>query len=144
MKDTLVFLPIFIQLALTLWLYIYLAMAKSKASKHGLVNESRRALHDDAWPDSVLQINNCIRNQFEVPILFYIVTILIWLMGSVNIFVHVLAWIFVITRIVHATIHVTSNYVPLRRKVFMIGCLVLMAMTILLGYFIISAAFITI
>jgi len=136
-KDSLIFLPVIAQIFLTFWLYIYLAILKSRASNLGQVNKERRALHDDAWPDNVLQINNCIRNQFEVPVLFYVLTIILWLTNFITIYIHALAWMFVVSRILHASIHVSSNYVPLRRKVFMIGCLILMIMVLFLVYSII-------
>jgi hypothetical protein len=129
MENNYIFVPVIIQVALTLWLYIYLAIAKSRAVKLGEVDEDRRALHDDAWPDSVLQINNCIRNQFEVPLLFYVLIVILWSIGSANIYVHVAAWVFVLSRIGHAFIHTGSNYVPLRRKYFMAGCFILIGLT---------------
>jgi hypothetical protein len=137
-KNSLIFLPVVIQIALTLLLYIYLAVTKSRAAKLGQVNEERRALHDDAWPDNVLQINNCIRNQFEVPVLFYVLVVVSWLTGSINVYVHLLAWVFVLTRILHASVHVGSNFVPLRRGIFTAGCVLLMIMTIFLAYSILS------
>jgi hypothetical protein len=114
-----------------------LATVKAKATKQGLVDEERRSLHDDAWPDSVIQVNNCVRNQFEAPVLFYVLVILLWLTNGVNLFVHIFAWAFVFSRIVHALIHVRSNYVPLRRKVFIMGGVNLVALTVLLVYSII-------
>ena len=69
MNEDLLFLPVVTQIALTFCLYIYLGMAKSEAEKLGLVNQERRALHHDSWPDKVIQINYCIRNQFELPVL---------------------------------------------------------------------------
>jgi hypothetical protein len=134
MEKDLIFLPVLIQVALTFWLYIYLAITKSRAMKLGQVNEARRSLHDDAWPDYVLQVNNCIRNQFEVPILFYVLVIVLWCTDSINVFIHVLAWCFVLSRIIHAIIHTGSNYVPLRRKMFMLGCIVLMMLTVFSSY----------
>ncbi len=129
MENNYIFIPVIIQVALTLWLYIYLAIVKIRAVKLGQVNEERRALHDDAWPNSVIQVNNCIRNQFEVPILFYVLTIILWSIGAISIYVHALAWIFVLSRIVHAIVHTGSNYVPLRRRVFMLGCFILIGLT---------------
>ena len=139
MNENLLFLPVVTQVALTFCLYIYLGMAKSKAEKLGLVNQERRALHHDSWPDNVIQINNCIRNQFEVPVLFYVLTIILWLTNTVNIYIYVLAWAFVASRLLHAFIHVGSNYVPLRRKVFMFGCVLLMVLTLMLGWSIVMA-----
>jgi hypothetical protein len=130
MNQNSIFLPVLIQIMLVIALYIYLAIAKSRASQRGEVDEDRRALFDDAWPESVLKINNCIRNQFEVPVLFYVLITILWSLGAVNIFVHVLSWLFVATRIVHAYIHTGSNYVPLRRGVFSLGILILLVLTI--------------
>ena len=138
MKDSLIFLPVIIQMLLTFWLYIYLGIAKTRALKLDQVDEERRKLHDDAWPDSVLQINNCIRNQFEVPVLFYIITIVLWLSNSITVYIHALLWMFVASRIFHAYIHVGSNYVPMRKKVFMFGTVILLLITLYLGYFVIT------
>ncbi|MEX2962836.1 MAPEG family protein [Microbulbifer sp. TYP-18] len=134
MTHSLIFVPVAMQIALTLWLYIVLASAKSKAIKRGEVKEERRALHDDAWPDSVLQINNSIRNQFEVPVLFYILIGVIWSIGAVNTYIYIAAWVFVISRFIHAAVHTGSNYVPLRRNVFMLGCFVLIGLLVFMVY----------
>jgi len=134
MENNYIFAPVIAQVALTLWLYIYLAIAKSRAVKLGEVNEERRALHDDAWPNSVLQINNCIRNQFEAPVLFYVLMGTLWAIGAINIYVHLMAWMFVISRIGHAVVHTGSNYVPIRRKLFMSGCCILLAITVYSTY----------
>ena len=130
MNQNSIFLAVLIQIMLVIALYIYLAIAKSRASQRGEVDENRRALFDDAWPESVLKINNCIRNQFEVPVLIYVSIFILWSLGAVNVFVHVASWLFVGTRIVHAYIHTGSNYVPLRRSVFSIGVLILLVLTI--------------
>ena len=139
MKTQLILLPVVLQVLLTVGLYFKLVAAKKRAAQNGEVNEERRALHDDAWPESVLKINNNISNQFEVPVLFYVLTIILWLTNTVNIYIHVLAWAFVASRLLHAFIHVGSNYVPLRRKVFMFGCVLLMVVTLVLGWSIVMA-----
>ena len=138
MENNYIFAPVLVQVALTLWLYIYLAIAKSRAVKAGEVDEARRALHDDAWPDSVLQINNCIRNQFEVPVLFYALIGILWSTGGANIYIHIAAWIFVISRIAHAVVHTGTNFVPLRRKLFTAGCFIQIGLMVYSGYMLAS------
>ncbi len=133
-----VFLPVLVQILLTIYLYIRLAAARAAAAQQGLVDEERRALHGDAWPDSVIQLNNSVRNQFETPVLFYVLLVLLWLTGGVSLYVHIFAWAFVLSRIVHASIHTGSNFVPRRRKVFIFGGLNLIALTVLLGYAIVT------
>ena len=130
MNNNLIFLPVMFQVMLTLGLYIYLAMAKSRAVKLGKVDEERRALYEDAWPESVQKINNAIRNQFEVPVLFYVLVSVFWSVGMINVFAHVLAWLFVLSRVAHVYVHTGSNFVPLRRKLFTIGCFTLIAMAL--------------
>lgn len=130
MNQNSIFLPVLTQIILIIALYIYLAIAKSRASQRGEVDEDRRALFDDAWPESVLKINNCIRNQFEVPVLFYVLITILWSLGTVNVFVHVASWLFVATRIGHAYIHTGTNYVPLRQSVFSIGVLILLVLSL--------------
>lgn len=131
MSQNFVFLPVLISVMLTIVLYIALGAAKSRAQKQGLVNEERRNLHDDAWPESVQKINNNIRNQFEVPILFYVIILILWSLRAVDLSTHVLAWGFVISRIIHAWIHTGSNYVPLRRRMFTIGSLLVLGLALL-------------
>jgi len=129
MPNNMILLPVLAQVLLTIIVYGTLVLAKAKAMKGGLVDLDRRALHDDAWPENVMKINNNIRNQFEVPVLFYVLTILLWRLNQTGVLAQSLAWLFVISRFVHAYIHTGSNYVPLRRNVFMFGCVVVLAMT---------------
>jgi len=132
MNNNLIFAPVLLQVCLTLGLYIYLAIAKSRAVSQGQVNEERRALYEDAWPEAVRKINNSVKNQFEAPILFYVLVFIFWATNSVNIYIHILAWLFALSRLLHAYIHTGTNYVPHRRKVFTIGCFFILIMTIVL------------
>lgn len=130
MSQNLVFLPVLISVMLTIVLYIALGVAKSRAQKQGLVNEERRSLYDDAWPEPVQKINNNIRNQFEVPVLFYVIILILWDLRAVDLSTHILAWGFVVSRIIHAWIHTGSNYVPLRRRMFTVGLLFVLALAL--------------
>lgn len=134
MNSNLIFLPVIAQILLTMLVFIGLAFAKSKAVKSGEVNEERRALYDDAWPESVIKFNNNIRNQFELPVLFYAICFILWAIDSTNTIVHVLAWLFVVSRFIHVAIHTGANFVPLRRKVFMFGFFILVAL-VFSGFF---------
>ena len=67
-----IFVPVIVQVLLTLLIYVRLIKVKIREMKAGHVDMARPALHEEAWPASVLQINNNIRNQFELPVLFYV------------------------------------------------------------------------
>ena len=126
-----IFLPLLSQVLLTVIVYVALAVAKSRAVKQGLVDLDRRGLHDDAWPQSVQTINNNIRNQFEVPVLFYVVSLSLFVLGVAGFVAQVLAWTFVASRVVHVCIHLGANNVRARRAVFMFGCVLVLAMLVL-------------
>jgi hypothetical protein len=126
-----IFLPLLVQVLLTVAVYVALVVTKKRAVKDGLVDLERRALHADAWPDNVQKINNNIRNQFEVPVLFYILVITLHQLGAAGVVAQSLAWLFVASRLVHAYVHTGSNVVPVRRLVFMLGCFVVLAMVVL-------------
>ncbi len=129
--SAMIFLPLLLQVLLTVIMYMFLVVAKARASRQGLVDLKRRALHSDAWPENVQQINNNIRNQFEVPVLYYILVVVLYQLGAADTVAQILAWLFVASRLLHAFIHTGSNVVPVRRLVFMVGCFVVLVMLVL-------------
>lgn len=134
MSRNLIFAPVLVQVLLTLLVYVLLIKAKVRAMKAGTVDMERRALHDDAWPAEVMQINNNIRNQFELPVLFYVLALALWAMDAVGVPALAVAWLFVVSRLVHAWVHVGSNYVPHRRRAFTVGWFLLLAMAALAAW----------
>lgn len=131
MNRDLIFGPVLVQVALALFVYVALIKAKIRALRAGKVDKARLALHDDAWPDDVKQINNNIRNQFELPVLFYVLCSMLWALHAVHWLALIAATVFVVSRIVHVYIHIGSNYVPARRQAFTIGWYALAAMALL-------------
>jgi hypothetical protein len=126
-----ILLPVIVQVILTMVVYVLLNFAKARAARRGEVDHARRGLYDDAWPQSVVKINNNIRNQFEVPVLFYVLSFALLALNAVTIPVIVIAWLFVLSRIVHAYLHIGRNHVPSRRRAFMFGCLMLVGQTVM-------------
>ena len=76
------------------------------------------ALREPKWPKRTTQLMNAFSNQFELPVLFYVLTILEYVTHLAGIVFVVLAWVFVIFRILHAYVHVTSNIVRLRGALY--------------------------
>ncbi len=128
MLGNLILWPVLANLLLAILLYFKLISVKKRAVAENRVDESRRALDDNAWPDDVRQVNNCIRNQFEVPVLFYVAVGVIYALNMINWVALSLAWIFVASRYFHAYIHTGSNFVPKRRRFFTIGVMSVLAM----------------
>ena len=126
-----IFVPVIVQVLMTLLIYVRLIKVKIREVRAGRVDKTRSALHEEAWGDAVLQINNNIRNQFELPVLFYVMAVILWALDSVRGLAMAAASVFVLSRIAHALIHLGSNYVPNRRRTFTVGWWVLMFMALL-------------
>ena len=126
-----IFVPVIVQVLMTLLIYVRLITVKIRELRAGRVDKARLALHEDAWPASVLQINNNIRNQFELPVLFYVVSVILWALDAVHGLAMAAASVFVLSRIAHALVHLSTNYVPNRRRYFTVGWWVLMFMALL-------------
>jgi len=130
MTNEYIFLPVLAHMLLTFILYIYLGNVKSRAVREGSVDRNAASLKPKAWPDFVLKVSNNLDNQFDSPILFYMLSVVYYLTGNVNSILLLIMVAYVFTRYIHAYIHVTSNYVPYRYKSFVIGLLALLVLTI--------------
>jgi hypothetical protein len=67
---------------------------------------------------------------FEQPVVFYIVTLAIALINSIDPLMMQLAWAFVILRILHSLVQLTFNLVLIRFMIFLIGWLIIAYMAI--------------
>ncbi|MCK0209882.1 MAPEG family protein [Starkeya koreensis] len=139
MYVTAVLLPVFVQVALTFAVLIRLGMKRLSAIRGGAVVRERVIIDETGWPLDVRQASNCFRNQFEVPVLFYVLAILALITRQAGDVFVVLAWLFVLSRVVHAVVHVTSNDVRWRFGAFAFGVLVLLAMWVLFALAILLA-----
>lgn len=90
------------------------------------------ALDSSNWPEDARQAANAYSNQFELPVLFFVAGgLLIWL--GAGWWETALCWAFVITRGVHAYIHVTTNHVFNRFKAYAAGVGVIAVLWLTLG-----------
>jgi hypothetical protein len=121
-------LPLFVQVALTFVLLVWMGRVRVGAIRAGELQIRDIALGERVWPTRAQQVSNAFHNQFELPVLFYVLTILAIIGQKDDLLFVVMAWIFVITRVVHAFIHCTSNHVPTRMMVYTVGAVLLMVM----------------
>jgi hypothetical protein len=92
-----------------------------------------RENHAGDEPAESLVVRNSIANQFELPLLFYVCCIVLYVTQADNLPAVILAWLFVATRYVHAFVHVTSNNLRYRSPLFALGYIVLAGMWVWLG-----------
>jgi hypothetical protein len=120
--------PLFALVLMTFVLVFFLAGVRIPALNRGEVRPDDVSLRQPNWPKPVLQVGYCFQNQFELPLLFYVLTILAMITKHADLLFVVLAWVFVLLRLAHAYVYVTSNNLRLRGMFFGIGALVLAIM----------------
>lgn len=121
-----VLLPLFVEVALTFGLLTWMFFARARDLGSRAVHPRDIALGQSNWPARSTQIANCFNNQFQVPVLFYVLTILSIMTRHADVVFVALAWIFVLSRLGHAYIHTTSNRVTSRGQIYGVGALALM------------------
>jgi hypothetical protein len=123
-----VLLPVFVLVGLTFGLLLWMAGARRDALVGGEAKVRDIVLGQPNWPTRATQIGNCFRNQFEMPLLFYILIALALPLRHADLVIVLLSWVFVVTRVAHAGIFVTSNDLNQRSLAWFAGVLVLFAM----------------
>jgi hypothetical protein len=125
-----VLLPVFVLVVLTLALLVGMVGTRRRALVGGETKIRDIALGQHNWPVRATQIGNCYRNQFELPLLFYALIAIALPLRHVDLFMVLMSWVFVVTRLIHAGIFVTSNDLQRRFLAWLSGVLVLFAMWI--------------
>ena len=128
-----VLLPLLVEVALTFVLIFWTARVRTAALRSGKAKMKEIALGQPNWPQRAIQIGNSYNSQFQVPVLFYVLTVLAIVTRHADLLFVVMAWLFVTTRLVHAYIHTSTNYVPNRFYAFASGAIVLLLMWIVFG-----------
>jgi hypothetical protein len=123
-----VLLPVFVQVALIFALMFGTFTVRTRAVKRREVKISQVSLGQQAWPAKATQVANSYNNQFELPVLFFVLIALALPLRQADLVIVLLSWVFVVLRILHAGIYATSNHMGQRFGAFAAGSLVLLAM----------------
>src|ERR1700739_3644346 len=123
-----ILLPLFAELSLTFPLLFWLVPLRMHDLGSGATRPERVALREPNWSKQALQVSYAFSNQFELPVLFYVLTVLAYVTHLAGLVFVVLAWIFVLLRYLHAYVHVTSNNVRLRGALYGVSAIVLAIM----------------
>ena len=105
-----------------------MAISRGKALSGGAVRPKDIALRQQNWPERTAQIGNCFANQFEIPVLFFVLIALALPLRHADLVTVMLSWVFVGTRFAHAGIFVTSNDLRSRSLAWFASALVVLAM----------------
>jgi hypothetical protein len=120
--------PVLAQVLLTFVLIVWNGQGRIRAVRLRRVRMRDIALSNEAWPVDLKQVENNMHNQYETPVLFYVLCGVATYVGATGVGMTVLAWAFVATRLAHTFIHTTTNNVLHRLSMFLTGLLVLFLM----------------
>lgn len=128
MDQALIFQPMSIYAGLMILLTGWLAWGRVGSVARGKVN--MRDVANQGWQGWIKNAGDNYSNQYEAPVLFFIVCIMIFLMSGVTRSVMVAAWFFVGFRVVHALIHLSVNNVLYRFLAFALSMIPLAYLSI--------------
>ncbi len=121
--------PIVAMVALVVFVVVRLARSRVRAVRRRDISVRYFELFQGSEePEELRALSRHFVNLFEVPILFYVACIVAYVSVQVDLWLILLAWLFVVSRYVHSYIHLTSNIVIQRFRVYGIGLAVLVLM----------------
>lgn len=130
MNQNLIFWPMMVQAIMSIWVYIPMGRARISSVKSGKASAYDFKLPKQNEPGEIAHLGNAVSNQFELPVLFFVVCLATHSAGLVDGPMLVAAWFFAILKAVHSTIHITSNKLKYRFRLFSASLFVVLAMWI--------------
>jgi hypothetical protein len=124
---------IFVQVALTFALLLRLGLLRTAEVREGRADLDAYGQGVDVFAQKARNAARAFSNQFEIPVLFFVAVIVAILTARTSTLFLVLGWLFILSRLVHAWIYSTTNYVPHRFVAFSIGFAILGLMWLLLA-----------
>ncbi|CDZ44799.1 MAPEG family protein [Neorhizobium galegae] len=124
--------PMIAHAALVFFLYWLLSRQRFEAVQAGSAEAGHFRESREEPPES-RAVHNNLKNQFELPVLFYAVCLVLYVSTADNGGTVALAWVFVLSRYAHSYVHLTNNRLRYRRPLFMAGFFAVMAMWVWLA-----------
>lgn len=134
--STAIFWPMIAQVLLTYAVYLLVSSRRIGAVKAGLAKPSDYKV-PFVEPEPSAAVARNLVNQFELPVLFYVACLALYVTGGAGIAAVAVAWAFALARAAHCYIHVTSNRVRLRRQAFIVSILINLVLWVMLAIHII-------
>ena len=131
-SSTAIFWPVLAQVLLIYVVYLTVSARRIGAIKAGTTKPSDFKVPAIEPEPSATAVRN-LSNQFELPVLFFAACLSLYVTGAAGTAALVAAWAFVLVRVVHAYVHLTSNRVLLRRRLFIVSLAVNLVQWLLLA-----------
>lgn len=120
--------PAFVMFALTMFVQYRLGALRFAAVKNGEIDPRFYKTYQGAEEPEKLRVHaRHLVNLYEAPVLFYAIVIIAFATGQSGWLPQLLAWLYVALRIAHSFVHLGSNKVMLRFRLFVLSLAVLIA-----------------
>ena len=126
MPQTAIFAPVFATVGLTVlvWVYMY-------TRRISFITSNRISPEDLAVPGALAQLSppevanpsDNLKNLFEIPVIFYALSLYLFVTSQVDTAYVTAAWFFVAFRALHSAVHCTVNIVMLRFYLYLFSTL---------------------
>jgi hypothetical protein len=129
MSQEAIFLPVSALALLTFTVLSLIPLRRFRAVFSGAVKpDDFRFGESAAVPGAVSIPNRNYMNLLELPVLFYVLAVALYVTDRVDGLFLALAWVYVALRVVHSLVHVSYNHILHRLALFAVSNFVLMAM----------------
>jgi len=121
--------PAFAMAALTFFCVSRMGFQRFSAVRRGEIDgRFYRLYKDHEEPEHLRVLTRHVVNLYEAPVLFYAISIIAFVTETVSVLILTLAWAYVALRYGHSYIHLTSNRVINRFRLFVTSQFVLMVL----------------
>lgn len=122
-------LPVFALVALTILVLVVAAVIRNVSVMRGVASIDYYRTYRDGHPgEHIERAARIYDNLLQLPLLFYVICTLLMLTGHSDSVQVSLAWLFVVSRYLHAVVYMVWNVVPYRFATFFMGVLTLIVM----------------
>ena len=129
MEQSAIFQPMILQAGLMVLVAFWLVWARVGSVVLGKID--MKDVLKNGYKGWIKQAGDNFSNQYELPILFFVLCFILFLTNSVTQLAVGLAWFFAVSRIFHALIHLSFNNISIRFLVFFSGAIAVVGLFIL-------------
>ncbi len=141
MRNPAILYPMFALAAWTLLVLLLIPVARARSGRRReIVIDDFKYGESAAVPPRVVIPNRNYMNLLELPMLFYVVCVVLYVTAGASTATIAIAWAFVVLRIVHSVIHLTYNRVLHRLAAFSAANVALVVLWVSAGLHLAAAA----
>lgn len=125
MTQDAIFGPFFATMFLTLlvWVYMYIRRISFITSLKTRPQDLAAGTLAQISPPNVSNPSDNLKNLFEIPVLFYVLVLYLFITKQVDAVYVNAAWVFVVFRTLHSAVHCTFNLIMLRFYLYLFATL---------------------